>query len=343
MSGALDQALAAVGPATTKEAAIVRGLLAGYHARWIGEQEQYTVLGVEELVTADLRNLETGRPSRSFRLGGKIDLRVTDTMGRLMIWDHKTTSDDIEDPASSFWRMLAINSQASQYLLLEWLNGRKIDFAVWDVIRKPGIRPRGLTKSELAPMVHPGIWTYCGVTLTQDQRDEALTTQRESFELYEYRLALECQANPNRYFQRRMVPRTDEALMEHAAALWNDSQDLLELRRNGRTRKNPSACMNYGKPCRFLALCSGYDAQDSGKWRIKDQVHTELSLADGDGRDLLTNSRLETLLTCKEKHRLHYEVGLERIAPEDAEELIIGTLMHTGLEAWNRFFMKEGK
>lgn len=317
-------------------AAMSRGMIRGYHDRW--RHEQFEVLAVESTVTADLLNLQNQPPSRSrsFRLGGKIDVRLRDPHGRIIVMDHKTTSDDIDDQASPFWRMLEINSQASHYLYLEWLNERKVDFALWDVVRKPGIRPRKLTNAEAKQFVAPAPWTWFGLPVSAADRDAMLLDpdHRETPAMYEARVYAECLEKPDRYFGRRMVPRLDESLIEHGLTVWNDSQDILATRRSGHHRKNHNACMNYGKPCKFLGICSGYDSPDSSNWTQKANVHSELPELEGDGRDVLTNSRLNAWLECRQKHYLAYELGLERIDAEEREALLIGNLFHAGMEAW---------
>ena len=103
-------------------AAKCRGLLVGYHARWA--DAEYLPVAVERIVQSDLWNPETGRKSRSFTVAGKIDLSAA-LRDRAVLIDHKTTSEDIGDPSSPYWRQLIVEGQPSHYMLLEWLNGQK--------------------------------------------------------------------------------------------------------------------------------------------------------------------------------------------------------------------------
>lgn len=307
----------------------VRGLLRGYDARWI--DGPYIVDGVEEMVTSDLWNPDTGRKSRSFQIAGKLD--VTGWCGgRTVLIDHKTTADTISDPAGPYWRQLVIEAQASHYMLLMWLNGRKVDDAVWDVVKKPGIRPASIAKKDQTQVLQDGV--YCGATISMHGLAHLRETGREDLELYEARLAYDCTIErPDQYFQRRSVPRMDSEISEWAKELWGHSQDMLNARREDRWPRNSGACMNYGRPCVYLGVCSGMDTIESDKWRRKDQVHNELVL-DGDGRDVLTNSRIKVFQTCRRKEYYQYEVGVERQDEEEAESLYFGTLWHSGLEAW---------
>jgi hypothetical protein len=306
-----------------------RGLMAGYHARW--KDAPYRFDMVEALVMSDLWNPETQRKSRSFRIAGKLD--ATGHMDRRVLMDHKSTSEDITDPNAPYWRQLMIEGQVSHYMMLEWLNGRKVDEAIWDVMRKPGISPKNVTKADANLTLSSGF--YFGRQMSDSAKTQLRVTGRENFEMYEARLAHDCTAErPEWYFQRRSVPRLDADLHEYATELWGHSQDILHSRRENRWPRNSGACMMYGSPCKFLGICSGFDTPESENWRRKHNVHNELPMLNGDGRDVLTNSRIRCFQTCRRKHYFEYELGIERQDEEEREALFFGTLWHLALEAW---------
>ena len=330
-----------VGPAPDESRALMaakcRGLLAGYHARWA--DGEYLPVAVEQVVQSDLWNPETGRRSRSFTVAGKIDVSAV-FRDRVVLVDHKTTSEDISDPNAPYWRQLIVEGQPSHYMLLEWLNGRKVDDAVWDVVRKPTISPKQLTKAEArsAAVTHE----YFGRRLSDDSI-LALNVEkpREALEMYEARLAHDCTvARPEWYLQRRSIPRLDAELHEYAVELWEHGQEILHARNTGRHARNSGACMMYGGPCKFLGICSGHDAPDSDNWRRKPCVHTELPGIEGDGRSVLTNSRIRCFQTCRRKHFYDYELGIERQDEEERDALYFGNLWHAALEAWFLAFEK---
>lgn len=320
-------------------AAKVRGLIRGYDARWIDAQRSFRVLSVEDMIQSDLWNPETQRKSRSFTVAGKLDVRA-ERHGRAVLIDHKTCSEDITDPNAPYWRQLVIESQPSHYMLLEWLNGRKVDECVWDVIRKPSISPKKLTKAEANAAATTRL--YYAYRLADDDVIALNAEGRETLSMYEARLEHDCaHERPDWYFARRTVPRLDAELTEYASELWADSKDLLHVRSTGHHRRNPGACMNYGRPCRYLGICSGSDSEDSGNWRRKANVHSELPMLDRDGRDVLTNSRLSIFRQCRRKHLYAYELGIERVDEEEAESLYIGNLLHLALEAWWGSFIEK--
>ena len=248
------------------------------------------------------------------------------------ILDHKTCSEDIADPNSPYWRQLIVERQHQHYMLLEHLNGRRVDGAIWDVTRKPTISPRQITKAEQAQIATTGTWFG----------DPASPLDRETPEMYEARVAWDCsQIRPEWYFQRRRIARLDHQLLEYAGELWQHSQDLLWARRQGSYPRNSGACMNYGRPCQFLGICSGYDEPTSANWQRRDWTHPELEGDGTDGRDLLTNSRIRCFQTCRRKHLYQYEIGIERTEAEEVETLYFGTVWHEALAVWFEGLMIE--
>lgn len=333
MSEALTNALNAIDANKTDDliAAKVRGLMIGYDARWSGTR--FEMVGVEEVFHLPVINPRTGRPSRTFTQAGKFD-GIIDIEGRSYLLEHKTTSDDIADPDSPYWGILDIDSQVSAYALANWQQGRKLDGTIYDVIRKPGIRPKAIPKAEQKLIVSQR--EYCGfevpveIALRVSGGDE-----RECPKLYEVRLAAETLENPQKYFQRRIIPRLDMDLAEYAGEMWDVGQSLLHARNNNSHYRNSGACMNYNTPCTFLGVCRGHDTIDSEKWKRKEQHHSEIPVEFEDGGlNVLTNSRIKCFQTCRRKHLYQYEMGVERIDAEEREALALGTLMHIGLEAY---------
>jgi hypothetical protein len=307
----------------------IRGLMFVYDCLY--KDVPWNVLFVEKTLTAPLRNLKTGRNSRKFFLAGKLDLGFEDR-GQTFICDHKTCSEEIESPDAPFWAQKVIESQPSQYHLLGWANGMKFDGFCYDVVRKPGIKPKKIAKDMRTSIFANG--TYCGYKVSDEARQLMQTVDVEPLELYSYRVASECMENPARFFQRRFVPRLDSDLKEYCDELWEHSQELLHARKHERHMRNPGACINFGVPCRYLGICSGYDTPESDKWRTKQNVHSELPELDGDTRDVLTNSRIRCRQTCPRKHYYQYELGIERQDRPESAALQFGTLWHLAVNAW---------
>jgi hypothetical protein len=314
-------------------AAKVRALVVGYAKRWA--TAEYVPLEIENVLTADLVNPQTTRPSRKLRTAGKLDVVAMHGNQKVLI-DHKTTSDDITDPAGPYWRQLVVESQPTHYMLLKWQRGEKLDSAMWDVIHKPTINPRQLkSKAEKASVV--ATQEYCGQRMTLDTLQWLQTNDRENLEMYEARLADDCcSVRPEWYFQRRTIPRLDSELMDYARDLWDAGQLIIEARRYQRWPKHPASCMAYGRPCQFLGICSNFDSCDSSNWKRLDNPHRELPELTGQEKDTITFSGVRTFQACPRKFFYRYELGLERVDEEEAESLRFGHLMHLALEAYWR-------
>lgn len=322
------------------------GLLNGYHDRW--HDAPYRIDDVEAVLQSDLYNPETLRKSRSFTVAGKLDIRATEiASGAKVIIDHKTSSEDIRDFAAPFWKILAIEGQVSHYMMLEWLNENKVDKAMWDVMRKPGISPKGLAKKDAALVLETGAYFDFELDSIEEERFEAGKDDegkfRETPMMYAARLSSDCaKERPDWYFQRRAVPRLDSEIHQYGIELWGHGQDILATRQTGRWPRNSGACFVYNSPCTYLGLCSGDDNLESGKWTTRAWVHPELPiLGDGRGTDVLTNSRVRTFQTCRQKHYLKYELGVEKIDEEEREALFFGTMMHNALEQYFLALKKE--
>lgn len=329
-STAVTAALKVIDEASNPEMALVaakvKGLLIGYNARW--KTQPYQVVSIEETITSDLFNPQTGKTSRTYCLAGKRDNLLRNELNELVLMDHKTTSAAIENPSEPYWSQLQIEAQPTVYMLLEHLNGRRVDYAIWDVVRKPGIAPRQIPKDQQEAIKRHG--DYFGF--------KCESVNAETLEMYTARLAHDCSiVRPQWYFQRRQVTRIDKEIIEKAEETWDLGKAMSEERLRGKHRRNSDACMNWNRPCQFLGICSGYDTPDSDKWRKKDWVHVELDPMETEdrGKEYLTVSRMKAFESCKRKHFYSYELGIERAHnEEEAESLRFGSLWHIALEAW---------
>jgi hypothetical protein len=314
----------------------MRALLRAYHARW-GAQE-VDVMEIEQVVDSELFNPATGAKSRSFQMAGKKDILLEES-DRAWLMDHKTCSEDITDPSAPYWKQLVVEGQHLHYALLEHLHGRRVEGAIWDVMRKPSISPRQISKADLTSISVTS--KYFGQEVAKSDLEEARDTSRENFTLYEYRLFWDAtQIRPEWYFQRQRVARLDHELLEYAGELWGHTQDILIARRENRHPRNSGACMNYGRPCKFLGICSGHDTPDSDKWQKKQWVHNELPILDNsEGKGFLTNSRVRCFQTCRRKHYFDYELGIDRAEAEEVESLQFGTTWHEVLAIYFQQWM----
>jgi hypothetical protein len=334
----LDKALAKIdeltaGEADWQPAAMCRGLMVGYDARWWSEQREIRLRATEECFASKLVNIATGKPSRTWSLVGLLDKTAEDGDG-IEIFDHKTTTYEIEDPSGFYWQHLAVESQPSMYELLAMLNGVRVTRVTWDVTRKPAIRPKEITKKDHAEAFASG--HYCGFQLSQGALTHLANDKRENAELYQHRVARDAIENPDRFYARRNVPRTRQQLAEYATELWQIGGQIRDARNSQSFPRNSGACYSYNRPCVYLPICSGYDTPDSDRWQPKTKREGSVG-----GKDVLSHSRIKTWQSCPRKYQLSYEAEIERVREERDEALVTGSLWGAAMDSYWTSFNEE--
>lgn len=309
--------------------------LIGYHEQW--QAVEWEPILVEYQYHLPVVNPETSRSSKIWTQAGRID-GLVQSADETYLLEHKTTSEDIESADSSYWQRLTIDSQVNKYMLAMWQESYDLAGTLYDVIRKPGIRPK--TIPEAARRTIASLKTYCGVEVPDDIVQSVISGQtQECPRLYGLRLLADIHEQPGKYYQRRIVPRLDHDLLEFAGELWGVCDEINRVRRSGLNVRNSGACMTWGRPCEYLGICSGHDDISSQNWVSRKNVHAELGGIE-DGRQVMTHSRLQCYHTCRRKHYYRYELGITKVVEEEVETLLYGHLLHVGLEQWWRHLMK---
>lgn len=261
------------------EAARLRVLLRGYDVRWSGEC--HAVAGVEVEFRAPLVNPETDAESRTYELGGKVDVLLE----RGFI-EHKTCSQEI-GLGSVYWRKLILDSQVSTYYAGAKALGRDVDHCLYDVIRKPALRPGHvpLTDEDGVKIVldldgnrvrtkNGKKWREAG----DASLDYVLQTRPETPEEYEARLTEDVAANPDKYYQRGKVVRLEADEREAQLDAWQLARAMREAELAGRFPRNVDACERYGRLCAFFDVCCGVASLDDETRFVRvENVHPELS------------------------------------------------------------------
>jgi hypothetical protein len=250
----LTEALAAIaGVEDPFERVFVEVLLTGYHHRWT--EQRLEPLAIEKPFEAPLRNPATAAASRSWRLAGKLDGIVLDASGRVFVLEHKTTSEDLA-PGSDYWARLRLDAQASTYLVGARALGFEPAGLLYDVIRKPALRPLLATPEESR--------RYGAKTGELDKRQRNCD---EAPEEYRERLISAIADNPERYYARAEVVRLEDEEQDAAYDLWETARAISEGQRAGRAPRNPDACKRWGRTCEFFGVCTRAESLDSGRFR----------------------------------------------------------------------------
>lgn len=269
----LGHALAAMeGEADPFERAKAEAMLTGYHIRWA--DEPYEILAVEARFEMPLINPATGASSRTWRLGGKIDLIVRDLRdGRVLVEEHKTSAEDVGQ-GSSYWKRLRMDGQVSIYLDGAKALGFDVAGCLYDVLGKPGQRPLKATPVEERKYTKP---TKAEPTprLYANQRAEDETPAE-----YRHRILEAIAADPAAHYQRGEVVRLESELEEARYDIWQTAQAVQHARLAGRAPRNPDACVRYGQTCPFFSVCTGEASlEDPLLFRRLENPHVELTEA----------------------------------------------------------------
>jgi len=232
-------------------------LLAGYF--WRYENDDLEFLAAELTFDIPLVNPLTGRPSKTFSMAGKID-GIVQRSQAAMIHEDKLTAADVSD-GSDYWLRLRYDGQLSQYMIAARALGYDVNTAIYDVTRRPTIRPGHM------PVVDSnGFKIVLDATGTRvlkgngEPRQSASTadgyvlqTTPETPEAWGQRLLDDIAARPDWYFARREIPRLDQDLDDYRAEVWQQAHQLRECRSNGWWFRNvsPLTCKNceYREPC----------------------------------------------------------------------------------------------
>ena len=241
-------------------------LMEGYSARWSAEMADLEVLAVEVEFSARILNPKTGYPCHDLVVSGKIDALVKRrSTGKVWLVEHKTSSEDLS-AGSTYWQRLRMDPQISAYHDGAQALGHEVEGCIYDVLAKPGERPKLATPPEKRKYTKKEGKLYEG----QRETDETVAE-------YGCRIREKIAELPDSYFGRAEVIRTEQEMEEsrrdvHATALM-----IREETRLGRNPRNPGNCFLYGRTCEFFDLCSGCGSLDDETKFIKlDSVHPEL-------------------------------------------------------------------
>ncbi len=324
-------------------AAKARGLMIGYHAKW--ERAGWHAEVIQPGFHLSIVNPATGRRSRTFTLAGRPDAVVVRDRSKLLL-ESKTVGEDLQPADAPVWRRLAVDMQAILYVLAQRRQGSPVAGVLYDLLRRPHVRPRVIPKGTPKRTDRENVGTrlelqksktYFGWPVDQRQTKAFfLGTGQETPELYSLRVAADTLRRPAWYFQRRIVKRTQKQLAHYEHELWQTAVEIRLTRRAGRHYRNSAACMAYNVPCPYLPICSGRDKLDSDRWRPLRSIHPELSCGPGhvDERRVLTHSRMQCFKLCRRKHYYRYELGIVPAEPPENDTLRFSQVIRRALAAW---------
>jgi len=251
-------------------------LIQGYIKKWVNDG--LIIVKSEVAFERKLENPLSDHKragSRTFRHAGVID-KIIVFGDRMAIMEHKTTSSDI-GPNSEYWSHLRIDHQITGYLLGAQSLNYDVETVLYDVIRKPSIKPKKLVKKDLVEWQKND--RYYGEEIEYDPMID-----RETARLFGARLIDTIQSDSERYYQRQEIPRLSQDYHDYSLEMLQISQQIRQCQRYGRWYRNSRACLQPFR-CEYADLCFGGLSPEScvdfppNGFHIVEDKHPELGRA----------------------------------------------------------------
>lgn len=208
-------------------------LFGGYDRHY--QDDALQALEIEGAWQMPLVNPETNADSRTWTLAGRRDGIVTYD-GRLMVLERKTTGEDV-GPDSQYWLRLRIDPQIALYSLAARHDGHDVQAVLYDVIRKPTIKPRQVPEldAEGRKIVRDDSTGQRAMNKNGTPRQTGgegytLLARPETAVEYGDRLRADIAERPGYYYARREIPILEDQLRDFRAEMWQLGQMLLTCR-----------------------------------------------------------------------------------------------------------------
>ncbi|MBI5499782.1 MAG: PD-(D/E)XK nuclease family protein [Deltaproteobacteria bacterium] len=230
-----DLEAAALSESVRWDAAKTRGMVRAWHDRYVGPATangggvpyvdcDREAVEVELALEAPLRNPTTGRPSRSFLLGGRLDAVVrrrgaTDSGWWLL--ETKTTSEALD----SFVEAMRFSLQPSIY--------------------------QTLAMEHLGDELGPPLGTMLDICVKPAVRPKKTETPTD----FEQRVVETYAAEPDRYFARLALPLDEARRREAIQVAWRTAEAIRSSLRHGFLAKAGPACRGAFGPCKYMRMC----------------------------------------------------------------------------------------
>jgi hypothetical protein len=245
--------------------------LVGYN--WWYDDSDYTVEHLEQEFNIPMQSPTTGNNLRA-NLIGRID-RVFSSGPNRFVHEYKSTSSSV-DPDSDMWKRLTLNTQTRLYTYAAHRLGLGMCGVIYDVWRKPAIRPKKLTQAESKKFAADGL--YCGesfnisqmtkmlpsgdITLTVNSHPaevepgakEGTFAIRETPEMFGARLLQDITTRPDHYFARKELVHRAANIQEFEWELFFIYKTIANMKNTGAWYTDESQCEATFK-CPYTDFC----------------------------------------------------------------------------------------
>ena len=245
-------------------AAKVFGILGAYCKRY-GETDDcdYAAMNPEVEFTTPIDG------SRTFEQRGKVDGLAVLKDGRRVVWERKTTSDDLAE-TSDYWSRLEFNIQLLAYADWVYRSSGELGVCVYDVIRKPALQPKANIPdldADGLPIVLDANGQRCikrdgtPKKTADSAKGERMAGHPETPDEYGSRILDAMSAEAERYFARREVAITLDMLDEFRRERLGVCRMLMHFAAEARKSERPEyayprACNpDNCRSCPFAGMC----------------------------------------------------------------------------------------
>lgn len=227
---------------------LATAMMLGYAMRY--PKEAFTIVALEQTFAGPLYNPETGRPSRTFTLAGKVD-GLVEQDGELFLLEHKTASTIDSEYLEKLWMDFQLLLYA--YALGKYC-GLRIAGVIYNILVKAKLRQgQGETDAEFRERA---------AELAAKNKNGKTTATRKLPETdadFQGRLRAKY-AEPG-MFHREVLYFSREQIADVERELWQLAQQFQYARRHGWLFRNTGYCFHYGAPCAYYPLCRANGAE----------------------------------------------------------------------------------
>ena len=242
--GLVPAALAGANPALIIESGPAAGVVG---CRRLGEQ-----LGSGDLIVLDMGG--TTAKASIIRDGELTIMPQSEVGGGALMGNRLLQGAGYPVLGSDYWPHLNMDRQVNIYYMVQSQNpDRPVTTILYDVTRRPGIRPKAPTKKDVAdwPM-------YYGEEIDLEEPPE-----RETAAMYGARLTADMGERTEFYFARREIGILESHTKDTQRDTWEIHLAILASENRGYYRRATRSCFDHGR-CPYFTICSaGVDVTEA--------------------------------------------------------------------------------
>jgi hypothetical protein len=189
---------------------------------------------------------------------------------------------------STYWRMLRLDQQIGTYFLAAFHEGIDADRIIYDVAKKPTLRPKAVPvlDADGLKVVYDETTGDRALNKNGSPRQSCgdgmkMLTEPETVEAFGDRVAAQLEENHEAHFRRMEIPRTVDDMMEIQHDIWQTGRAIADAMRLDRWPRNTASCRKWNTMCPYFeACCQGFGPRSCDElpagYAVADSAHPEL-------------------------------------------------------------------